>query len=58
MAEKKSQREQCVYFGCSRMYDANGKRTGFTFFSIPRGKKKFDELGKFGCPERQGRTGL
>ena len=41
MAEKKkSQGKQCAYFGCSnRMYDSNGNRTGFTFFSIPRGKK-------------------
>ena len=36
----KSQGKQCAYFGCSnRMYDANGNRTRFTFFSIPRGKK-------------------
>ena len=40
MAAKRSQGKQCTYFGCSnRMYDANGNRTGFTFFSIPLGKK-------------------
>ena len=40
------------------MYNVNVKRIGLTFFSIPRGKKKkFDEFGKMGCPERQGRTG-
>ena len=36
-----------AYFGCSnRMYDANGNRTGFTFFSIPLGKKNSTSLGK------------
>ena len=39
------------------MYNANGNRTGFTFFSISRGKE-IDEFGKIGCPERQGRTGV
>ena len=57
MAAKKG--KHCSYFGCSnRMYDANGNRTGFIFFSIPRGKKKFDEFRKIGCPERQGRADL
>ena len=40
MAAKRSQGKQCAYFGCSnRMYDANGNRTGFTFFRIPLGKQ-------------------
>ena len=51
---------KCAYFGCSnRMYETNGNRTGFTFWSIPCGKKKLAEFGKIGCPERcQGRTDL
>ena len=36
----KSQGKQCAYFGCSnRMYETNGNKTGFIFFSILCGKK-------------------
>ena len=49
IASKKSQEKQCAYFGCSnKMYDANGNGTSFSFFSVPRERKKFVEFGKIG----------
>ena len=38
--KKRSQGKECSFFGCSnRMYDANGKKTRFRFFTFPKDEK-------------------